>query len=132
MSLPAGAGVVSTRDATGTRQTGPVPTVRVTAADDHLARITGSNPVMGVAELVWNSLDAESSVVSVDVITNAMDSVDEVVITDDGHGFSTAEAESLFDHVGGSWKRKQPNRRTLNQRRMLHGDKGEAVGGRSR
>lgn len=125
MSLPAGAGVVSTRDAAGTRQTGPVPTVRVTAADDHLARITGSNPVMGVAELVWNSLDAESSVVSVDVITNAMDSVDEVVITDDGHGFSTAEAESLFDHVGGSWKREQPNRRTLNQRRMLHGDKGE-------
>jgi hypothetical protein len=29
-----------------------VPTVRVTAADDHLARITGSNPLMGVAELV--------------------------------------------------------------------------------
>jgi hypothetical protein len=54
-----------------------------------------------------------------------MDSVDEVVVTDDGHGFSAAEAESLFDHVGGSWKRQQPNRRTLNQRRMLHGDKGE-------
>lgn len=102
-----------------------MPIRTISAADDHLARMVGSKPINGVAELVWNSFDANATEVRVDIKRTVLGAVDEVVVVDNGHGFSSNEVEQLFDHVGGSWKHRVGNRKTRDGKRILHGDKGE-------
>ena len=84
-----------------------------------------ANAVAGVAELVWNSLDAEATRVDVRVHCTAAGAVDQVTVTDDGHGFSPDEVEDLMSTVGGSWKAYKGDRKTRNGKRILHGRKGE-------
>jgi hypothetical protein len=43
-----------------------MPTRKIGAAGDHLARIVGTRPVGGLAELVWNALDANATEVAVE------------------------------------------------------------------
>ncbi len=50
---------------------------------DRLAR--PSQPVAGIEELIWNSLDAEAEIVAVTIGRTELDAVDVVVVTDDGH-----------------------------------------------
>ncbi|MFA1552029.1 ATP-binding protein [Actinomadura chokoriensis] len=57
----------------------------VSVEQDHLEGLIKS-PVAGLAELVWNALDADASTVSVDLATNAMDGIEAVTVTDDGTG----------------------------------------------
>jgi hypothetical protein len=102
-----------------------MPTGKISAARDHLARIVGARPLLGVAELVWNSLDAEAQQVDVSVRVTASGAVDEIVVVDDGHGFTADEVNDLFSTVGGSWKNAKSDRKTRNGLRLLHGQKGE-------
>ena len=104
---------------------GPMPTGKISAARDHLARIVGVKPVLGVAELVWNALDAEAQSVDVEVTATASGAVDQTVVTDDGHGFGAHEIDELFSTVGGSWKNSKADRKTKAGLRLLHGQKGE-------
>jgi hypothetical protein len=71
---------------------------------DRLAR--PSQPLAGVAELVWNSLDAEAEVVTVSIERNDLGAVESVVVTDDGHGMTYQESVRDFERLGGSWKRE--------------------------
>ncbi len=71
---------------------------------------TGSlatQPLSGVAELVWNALDAEAGTVTIEIARNDLDGVEAVVITDDGHGMTNATAVRDFKRLGGSWKKSQ-------------------------
>jgi DNA topoisomerase VI subunit B len=70
---------------------------------DRLARTT--QPLAAVAELVWNSLDAEAKVVTVSIGRTDLDAVDTVIVTDDGHGMSNEESIRDFHKLGGSWKK---------------------------
>lgn len=97
----------------------------VSAAADHLHRLTGKSPVVGLNELVWNALDADATNVDIKVKRTSFDAVDRVIVADDGHGFSASEVEELFKSVGGSWKKAAPNGRTKSGHRELHGKKGE-------
>ena len=97
----------------------------VAAADDHLKRMVGREPLIGLAELVWNSFDSEATAISVVVNETAAGGVDSVVVTDDGHGFTVDEITEFFSQVGGSWKSTSPGRKTRSGARMLHGAKGE-------
>ena len=38
---------------------------KITAADDHLSRMVGAKPELGLAELVWNAVDANATAVEV-------------------------------------------------------------------
>lgn len=99
---------------------------KIAAADDHLKRMVGNTkPVLGLAELVWNAVDANATAVNITVKRSVADAVDEVVVVDDGHGFSAAEVKGLFGEVGGSWKLHAANRKTRDGTRILHGQKGE-------
>lgn len=98
---------------------------RIEAADDHLRRMIGTKPVLGLAELVWNAVDANATEVAVTVKRTVADAVDEVIVRDNGHGFGANEIVELFGAVGGSWKHRAPNRKTRGGSRILHGDKGE-------
>lgn len=99
---------------------------KIAAADDHLKRMVGNTkPVLGLAELVWNAVDANATAVQITVKRTVADAVDEVIVVDDGHGFSAAEVKDLFGEVGGSWKFHAPNHKTRDGARILHGQKGE-------
>lgn len=102
-----------------------MPTGKISAARDHLARIVGARPILGVAEVVWNALDAEAQRVDVRVSATASGAVDEIVVTDNGHGFRADEVDELFSTVGGSWKNAKSDRKTRSGLRLLHGQKGE-------
>ncbi|WP_033440856.1 ATP-binding protein [Saccharothrix sp. NRRL B-16314] len=97
---------------------------------DFLARqtYTKAGAVEAINELVWNGLDAEANEIDIDVETatagpREMRYVTQVVITDNGHGMSHERAEAAFLSLGDSWKQSL-NRRTVNNKRALHGEKG--------
>lgn len=93
--------------------------------DDHLERLVKNNPIAGLAELVWNSLDAEATAVDITVHLAELGGVDRVVVEDNGHGFSPKEAGELMSSLGGSWKRAKADKKTKNGMRLLHGSRGE-------
>ena len=98
---------------------------QLTVEADHVARMVRRDVVAGLAELVWNSLDAEADTVSITVRRTEMGAVDKVVVADDGHGFGPDEVPEVMSTVGGSWKATKPDRKTKNGERLLHGSKGE-------
>jgi Histidine kinase-, DNA gyrase B-, and HSP90-like ATPase len=87
---------------------------------DRLARPT--LPVAGVAELIWNALDAEAEAVSVSIGRTELDAVDVVTVTDSGHGMSHDDALRDFKRLGGSWKKLRAE--SKNGKRTLHGKEG--------
>lgn len=87
---------------------------------DRLARPT--QPVAGVTELIWNALDAEADVVTVAIGRNELDGVDIVLVEDDGHGMTHADALRDFRRLGGSWKKSRST--SKNGTRPLHGKEG--------
>lgn len=97
---------------------------RVEAAQDHLTRYVGKDPLNGVVELIWNSLDADATLVTVSIDTTSLGAVDVVRVSDDGHGFDATEIKPLFSTLGGSWKKTKSDRRTRSGKRLLHGSKG--------
>ncbi len=70
----------------------------------HLDRLTSATPLSGVMELIWNALDADAENVDVRLIRNDFEGIEEIRVTDDGHGMTMAEASETFGKLGGSWK----------------------------
>jgi hypothetical protein len=90
---------------------------------DFLERQAKAQPLAAVAELVWNGLDADATVVSVDFEEDALGGMAKIIVTDDGHGIPYEEAPPLFRHLGGSWKKRAGVTKT--RKRMLHGQDGK-------
>lgn len=70
----------------------------------HLERLTAAAPLTGVMELIWNALDADAEDVKVTLVRNALEGIEEIRVTDDGHGMTFEEAGETFGKLGGSWK----------------------------
>lgn len=101
-------------------------TVRLDA--DHFDRLARPTvPHAGVAELIWNALDAEAERVAVSIGRTALGAVEYVPVSDDGHGMTNDEAVRDFQRLGGSWKKigTQGRRLSKNGLRSLHGCEGE-------
>jgi hypothetical protein len=79
-------------------------TISVEVGEDHLAAFRRS-PKTAIAELIWNSLDADATQVSVDYELNSFDGVDAVTVRDNGTGMTPAAARFGFRNFGNSWKR---------------------------
>jgi hypothetical protein len=94
----------------------------VEVQSDFLERQTKALPVQAVTELIWNSLDADATRVSVEFEDDKLGGMAKIVVTDDGHGIPYADAPELFRNLGGSWKRH--GNRTKTKSRMLHGQEG--------
>lgn len=98
-------------------------TVSVKVNHDHLERVArAKRPVLAIAELVWNGLDADATDVHVRIESNPLGGVDEIRVSDNGHGLPHGEAPRAFENLGGSWKRTAERSRTLG--RTLHGKAG--------
>ncbi len=99
-----------------------------------LERMKGP-PRKAVVELIWNALDADATVVAVDLVTQELGGVDQIVVRDNGHGMTLEDATDNFGRLGGSWK--QQASATRGKSRTLHGREGKgrffaaALGGRS-
>ncbi|HXM99012.1 MAG TPA: ATP-binding protein [Candidatus Dormibacteraeota bacterium] len=81
-----------------------------------------ASPVQALAELIWNAVDAEATKVSVEMDTSTL-GLRSIRVRDNGHGIPPQEAEQLFMHLGGSWKRH--SNKSKNGKRVLHGEEGK-------
>ncbi|MBI3118188.1 MAG: ATP-binding protein [Candidatus Hydrogenedentes bacterium] len=98
-------------------------TITVQVKEDHLETLARTKPMVAIAELIWNALDAEAKEVRVEFIENALEGLETIRIVDDGHGLHYDDALIVFQNLGGSWKRE--GARTHVQQRMLHGKYGK-------
>lgn len=95
---------------------------KIAVQKDHLRTLSRSRPTPAMAELIWNSLDADAS--SVQIYTaHGETGLSDIVVRDNGHGISHKEARDLFTKLGGSWKAKAPTSREKG--RILHGKEGK-------
>lgn len=102
--------------------------VEIQVQNDHLARLAQvRKPILAVAELIWNSVDADADRVDVLLHDDPLGELTAIEVADDGHGMPHNDAEGLFSRLGGSWKRGGKRSRT--KQRLLHGQYG---GGRFR
>ncbi|MDF7824689.1 ATP-binding protein [Pontiellaceae bacterium B12227] len=93
----------------------------IEAKEDFLERLSSASSINAMAELIWNGVDAGSNIVDVQVVTNAIDGVEEIRIQDYGSGIPYGDVEDLFGNLGESWK-KDTGRK---YGRALHGKDGE-------
>lgn len=100
-----------------------VKTLEVGIAPDAIEQIAKVAVERAVEELIWNALDAEATKVEVAFVTNALDGIDQVVISDNGHGISYEQAEHIFRQIGGSPKTNR--RRSPKLDRPYHGKEGK-------
>jgi hypothetical protein len=86
-----------------------------------LEKITRAKPVPALSELIWNAFDADAKSVEVSFEYNDLESLDAIVVKDDGEGLPRSEAEACFTSLGGFWK-KSKSQTALG--RFLHGQEG--------
>lgn len=94
---------------------------RVKVEHDHLEKLSSASPDKALAELVWNALDADATTVEIIFVEGEL-GTDEIIVRDNGHGFSFQDAESLFSSLGGSWKAHKDR---SPRGRFLHGKEGQ-------
>ncbi|MDP2874959.1 MAG: ATP-binding protein [Holophaga sp.] len=89
---------------------------------DFLSKQTKASPIQAVAELIWNSVDAEATSVRVLAETAELGGIHSIRVEDNGIGIRHEDAPKLFSSLGGSWKLNA--RTTGGERRFLHGSEG--------
>ena len=87
---------------------------------DFLEKITRARPIQALAELIWNSLDADASQIEV-LEDNDLGVMSRIIVRDNGTGIEHRRAPELFGSLGGSWKRSGA---TTTEGRFLHGQDG--------
>jgi Histidine kinase-, DNA gyrase B-, and HSP90-like ATPase len=95
-------------------------TISVVVGEDHLAAFRRS-PKIGIAELIWNSLDADATEVDIEHELNPFEGIDAVIVRDNGTGMTAADARVGFRNFGDSWKRTAS---TTPSGRAIHGKLG--------
>jgi hypothetical protein len=93
----------------------------VEVQSDYLEKITRAKPVQALSELIWNSLDADATRVSVSFDHNELGALERVTVRDNGNGLPRADAPEYFRKLGGSWKK---TRSSTPSGRGLHGQEG--------
>jgi len=94
----------------------------VEVESDFLEKITRARPLQAVAEFIWNSLDADATMVAVSVDHNPLGAISQIIVRDNGTGIPYDSAPDLFKKLGGSWKRTTATTKTCG--RFLHGRDG--------
>lgn len=98
-------------------------TIKAEVQSDTLEKLASCRPLQAVAELIWNGFDADAKGIEVRIVRNTLDAVEEIRISDNGHGMQFTEALEVFRKFGGSWKKEKQRSRTRS--RMLHGQDGQ-------
>lgn len=92
-------------------------------ATDHVERLTKfKKPILAVEELVWNSLDADATEVSVELTESRLGGLERLTVRDNGHGITPQVCDAAFGSLGGSPKLKKS---ISPLGRQIHGSSGE-------
>jgi hypothetical protein len=95
--------------------------IKVKVQSDHLERLTAvPRPIIAIEELIWNGLDADADLVTVEIGEGELGSLNSIEVN--GHGLEFPRAIEAFQNLGGSWKRTA--RRTRKHLRSMHGQAG--------
>lgn len=98
--------------------------LNVEVAQDHIDSLSkAKKPILGLAELIWNSVDADATDIRVRLNRNALNAIDSIIVIDNGLGITIDDARAGFGHLGGSWKKLQ--RQSRRDNRILHGKQGQ-------
>ncbi len=98
--------------------------ITVEVKSDHLERLAWtSKPILAVAELIWNGLDADASEVQVNLDYDVLGTLQSIAIVDNGLGIQYKDVPDAFGNLGGSWKRGTLKSR--GKKRLLHGRAGK-------
>ncbi|WP_199508600.1 MULTISPECIES: ATP-binding protein [unclassified Psychrobacter] len=95
-------------------------TRQVNLSDDHVKRVSNATPVQAIEELVWNSLDADATRVSIRIESNDMGN-QSITIEDNGEGITEEQANAYLIYIGNSWKAAKSETKSG---RPIHGQKG--------
>jgi hypothetical protein len=90
---------------------------------DHLEKEASATAPAALAELVWNSLDADAETIEIRLTRGRLGAVEKIEVLDDGHGIHADDAERFFAALGGSWKKN--SHVTRGKGRTLHGKEGK-------
>src|SRR4051812_33776916 len=97
--------------------------IPVNVKPDHIEALSATKrPIASIAELVWNSLDADADKIAIRFDTNALGALDAIRVQDNGTGIPYDQAEILFGSLGGSWK---ASKNRTKKGRSLHGKSGK-------
>ena len=96
-------------------------TIKLEAQQDFLEKIANAKPEIALAEIIWNSFDADASRVDVRFIGDEIN-VNEIQIEDNGSGIPFDKIKTYFSSLGGSWK---VNSRKTATGRIIHGKNGQ-------
>src|ERR1035438_4372003 len=99
-------------------------TLTVEVAEDHIDHLaTAKKPILGIVELLWNSLDADATEIKVRLNRNSLNAIESIEVIDNGLGITMEDARVGFGQLGGSWKKRE--RQTRRDKRILHGKQGQ-------
>ena len=94
------------------------------AKNDYLQKVASTRDyIKAISEFVWNSLDANSTDVSVELARNALGGLDSIIIRDNGTGISSKRAAHDFESLGESWKLQKSHTPVLAH--AIHGKEGQ-------
>lgn len=97
--------------------------IPVNVKRDHIEALAATKkPIASIAELVWNSLDADADKIAVRFDTNSLGALDTIRVSDNGTGIPYDQAETLFGSLGGSWK---ASKNRTKKGRSIHGKSGK-------
>lgn len=100
-----------------------MPKYSVDVQPDYLQRLTRvKKPVIAIAELIWNALDADATRVQVKFENDLLGTVTAIRIEDNGAGIHPKQASASFANLGGSWKQHV---KKSGKGRLLHGRAGK-------
>ena len=97
-------------------------TVRVEIQSDLVSKLSNSQPIKAISELIWNSLDADAYEVSVHIDHNSLELLEKITVKDNGEGIDYSSVDKIFKNLGGSWKK---NKSKTKSGRFLHGEEGK-------
>ena len=79
-------------------------------------------PILAVAEMIWNGLDASATEVNVELVHGKMGGLEMIRVEDNGDGIPDSEVEVAFGNLGGSTKKLMQTNRAG---RIFHGRLGK-------
>src|SRR6478672_11441449 len=82
-------------------------TINLAVERDHIDSLTRANGMTALTELIWNSLDADSTEINISYKNNNLGGYEYIHIKDNGHGVDYEKAQRVFGSLGGSEKKKK-------------------------
>jgi hypothetical protein len=96
--------------------------IDVGVEQDHIESLTRASGITAISELIWNSLDADSTEIKIEYVKNKLGSYENLTVIDNGLGIEYSKAQNVFSRLGGSEK-KHTN--TSPSGRHYHGKEGK-------